>query len=111
MTIESITDIFNYEKPDGVIVSFGGQTANNLAFNLKMRGIHILGTSVESIDMCENRNKFSQLCDTLGIDQPSWEEFSSFDHALAFSRRVNLYEFRSDFQYLLDLHTCCLALQ
>ena len=50
----------------------GGQTPNNLALGLHRCGVRVLGTSVEAIDACEDRKKFSQLCDQLRIDQPQW---------------------------------------
>jgi carbamoyl-phosphate synthase large subunit len=62
----------------------GGQIPNNLAFKLHQANIRILGTSPESIDRAENRRKFSDLLDTLNIDQPIWEEISSM------TWRVNL---------------------
>merc|ERR1711904_671137 len=58
---ETIMDIYDFECPTGVVVSVGGQTPNNLAMALHQEGVRILGTSVESIDACEDRFKFSQL--------------------------------------------------
>jgi carbamoyl-phosphate synthase large subunit len=65
-------DLCEREKPDGVIVSMGGQIPNNLAFRLHQAGVKILGTSPEDIDRAEDRNKFSALLDELGVDQPLW---------------------------------------
>ncbi|KAK1445021.1 carbamoyl-phosphate synthase [Babesia gibsoni] len=89
LTIELVDAIYDFEKPMGIIISVGGQTANNLSCKLHSLGLKILGTSVESIDMCESRNKFSELCDVLGIDQPSWEEFTSIEAAKQFCNKVS----------------------
>jgi carbamoylphosphate synthase large subunit len=85
---ETVTEIAQIEQPGGVVVSVGGQTPNNLAMKLHEDGIQILGTSVEAIDACENRYKFSKLCDSLRIDQPEWSEFTTTDEAFHFSRRA-----------------------
>merc|ERR1719296_263074 len=86
---ERVLDIIELEQPAGVIVSVGGQTPNNLAMGLHDHGVKILGTSVEAIDSCENRFKFSQLCDVLRIDQPEWSEFTSVEEAFHFCKRVD----------------------
>jgi carbamoyl-phosphate synthase large subunit len=59
----------------------GGQLANNLALDLNRAGVRILGTSAESIDMAEDRHKFSTLLDQLGIDQPRWEHVTHVSDA------------------------------
>ncbi|EDO07923.1 putative carbamoyl-phosphate synthase large subunit [Babesia bovis T2Bo] len=89
LTVEIVDAIYHFENPKGIVISVGGQTANNLACKLHSLGLSILGTSVESIDRCENRNKFSKLCDVLGIDQPAWEEFTSFEGAKQFCTKVS----------------------
>merc|ERR1719464_2457145 len=66
----------------------GGQTPNNLAMGLHRSGIKVLGTSVDAIDTCENRFRFSKLCDSLRIDQPEWSEFTTVEEAFHFVRRV-----------------------
>ncbi|CAL1141702.1 unnamed protein product [Cladocopium goreaui] len=81
---ERVMDISELETPRGVVVSVGGQTPNNLALGLHRCGIRILGTSVEAIDACEDRNKFSQLCDRLRVDQPEWSEFATLEEARRF---------------------------
>merc|ERR1719356_1454462 len=81
---ETVLDIVELEQPAGVIVSVGGQTPNNLAVGLHDHGVKILGTSVEAIDTCENRFKFSQLCDSLRVDQPEWSEFTTVEEAFHF---------------------------
>ncbi len=72
VSLESVLDLYAFEKPDGVVVSMGGQLPNNLALRLHAAGVRILGTSPESIDMAEDRRRFSALLDELGIDQPAW---------------------------------------
>jgi carbamoylphosphate synthase large subunit len=85
---ETVQDIAELEEPAGVVVSVGGQTPNNLAMALHRDGIKILGTSVEAIDTCENRFKFSKLCDSLRVDQPEWSEFTTVEEAFHFARRT-----------------------
>jgi carbamoyl-phosphate synthase large subunit len=70
LTFENVMNIIDKEKPQGVIVQFGGQTPLNLARRLDQAGVNIIGTSVESIDRAEDRDKFSQLIKKLGLDQP-----------------------------------------
>ncbi|MGE5362609.1 MAG: carbamoyl-phosphate synthase (glutamine-hydrolyzing) large subunit [Bacteroidota bacterium] len=88
LTFERVMDIFEKETPQGVIVSMGGQTPNNLALKLHNAGINILGTSPLQIDNAENRHKFSQILDDLGVDQPEWSELTSLQEAMDFSARV-----------------------
>ncbi len=88
LTYERVLDIYEFEGPEGIIVSMGGQVSNNLAPRLHKRDVRILGTSPEDIDRAEDRNKFSSLLDRLGIDQPPWTEARSIDEARAFSERV-----------------------
>jgi carbamoyl-phosphate synthase small subunit len=85
---ETVLDITQMEKPGGVVISVGGQTPNNLAMGLYREGIKILGTSVDAIDACENRFKFSKLCDSLRIDQPDWSEFTTVEEAFHFCQRA-----------------------
>jgi carbamoylphosphate synthase large subunit len=77
-------DIAELENPVGAVISVGGQTPNNLAMGLHNAGVRILGTSVKAIDACENRSKFSTLCDSLGIDQPEWSQFTTIEEAFSF---------------------------
>eukprot|EP00931_Biecheleriopsis_adriatica_P111997 TRINITY_DN864_c0_g1_i3.p1 TRINITY_DN864_c0_g1~~TRINITY_DN864_c0_g1_i3.p1 ORF type:complete len:1609 (-),score=374.68 TRINITY_DN864_c0_g1_i3:279-5054(-) len=83
---ETVMDITELESPRGVVISVGGQTPNNLAMGLHKCGIRILGTSVEAIDTCENRFKFSELCDSLRVDQPEWSQFTTVDEAFQFCK-------------------------
>lgn len=72
ITFETVTELYERERPYGVILSMGGQVPNNIAIRLHKAGVRVLGTSPESIDQAENREKFSDLLDRLGIDQPRW---------------------------------------
>ncbi len=85
---ETVADIYEKENPEGVIISMGGQIPNNIALKLSELGVRILGTTPESIDKAEDRQKFSQLLDKLGIDQPLWEELSSVEEAKRFAAEV-----------------------
>ncbi len=71
LTFEDVMNVLDVEKPDGVIVQFGGQTPLNLARRLSQAGAPIIGTTVDSIDLAENREKFSVLIDQLGLSQPA----------------------------------------
>lgn len=79
LSYERVMDIIGLENPRGVILSVGGQIPNNLAMRLSSQNVPILGTSAESVDMAEDRHKFSSLLDTLGIAQPRWKELSSIE--------------------------------
>jgi carbamoyl-phosphate synthase large subunit len=70
LTLENVLDVLEAEKPLGVVVQFGGQTAINLAKPLAERGIRILGTSVEDIDRAEDRERFDAVLEELGIPRP-----------------------------------------
>jgi carbamoyl-phosphate synthase large subunit len=85
LTLERILDIYHHEKPEGVVISTGGQIPNNLALKLKEHKIPILGTPVESIDQCEDRHKFSALLDRLKILQPLWKEVTNINEAINFA--------------------------
>jgi carbamoyl-phosphate synthase/aspartate carbamoyltransferase len=79
----------NNKMMRGVIVSVGGQTAQNLSLPLKKLGVHILGTDPADIDRAEDRHKFSALLDRLGVDQPPWRELCSMKDALEFAQLVS----------------------
>ncbi|MCS7115398.1 MAG: carbamoyl-phosphate synthase large subunit [Nitrososphaerota archaeon] len=70
LTFEDVMNIIDREKPEGVIVQFGGQTPLNLAIPLEKQGVKILGTSPDSIDKAEDRKRFAEIVDKLGIHQP-----------------------------------------
>jgi len=80
ITTETVLDLYYVEKPDGLIISVGGQTPNNLALELYAEGVPIFGTSPESIDQAEDRNKFSRLLDRIGVLQPKWASVTSIDN-------------------------------
>lgn len=80
--IEDVMNVIKKEKPKGVIVQFGGQTAINLAAALADRGVEILGTNLESIDRAENREKFEALLRKLNIAQPLGKTVNSKSEAL-----------------------------
>lgn len=88
LSYERVMDIIELESPKGVIVSTGGQIPNNLAMRLHKAKVHILGTTPESIDMAEDRFKFSSLLDSIGVDQPRWMELTSMEEVHAFTRDV-----------------------
>jgi carbamoyl-phosphate synthase large subunit len=81
ISLETVLDLYEHERPDGVVVSMGGQIPNNLALRLAKAGVRVLGTSAESIDKAENRAKFSSLLDDLKIDQPRWSHVTHADEA------------------------------
>jgi carbamoyl-phosphate synthase large subunit len=88
LSLERVRDIADFESPKGIIVSVGGQAANNLALRLNETGYPLLGTPADCIDRAENRQRFSALLNDLGIDQPEWEEVSSLEKAKDFAKRV-----------------------
>ena len=88
LSLERVLDICDLDAPKGVILSMGGQIPNNLALPLHWSGVPILGTSADAIDRAEDREKFSQMCDDLGIDQPKWKELSSIADVNAFVDEV-----------------------
>jgi carbamoyl-phosphate synthase large subunit len=88
LTFERVMDILDLECPHGVIVSTGGQIPNNLAVRLDRQHIRILGTSAQSIDKAEDREKFSRLLDRIHVDQPRWKELSSLEDINAFVDEV-----------------------
>jgi carbamoyl-phosphate synthase large subunit len=70
LTVEDVLSIYEKEKPDGVIVQFGGQTPLNIAHELHQAGVTIIGTSPETIDLAEDRDRFRQMMKKLGIPMP-----------------------------------------
>lgn len=88
LTLEDVMHIVELEKPEGVIVQFGGQTAINLAAGLEARGVKILGTSLEDLDRAENRDKFEALLREIGIPQPEGKTAVSVEQALANAREI-----------------------
>ncbi len=88
LTFERVMDIIELENPHGVIVSTGGQIPNNLAMRLDSERVPILGTSAKSIDNAEDRDKFSAMCDRIGVDQPAWAALTSMDDINQFIEKV-----------------------
>jgi len=85
LTFETVLEIYEREKPVGVILAVGGQIPNNLALRLAEAGVCILGTEATSIDRAEDRHKFSKLLDELDIAQPPWKELSTIEEAKRFA--------------------------
>lgn len=88
LTLERVLDIYEKEKPLGVIVSVGGQIPNNLALKLANSGVRLLGTSAENIDRAEDRAKFSALLDYLKIPQPEWSKLTTMEDAKNFAKKI-----------------------
>ena len=88
LTFERVSDILELENPYGVILSTGGQIPNNLAMRLAESNVNILGTQACDIDRAEDRNKFSSLCDSIGVDQPRWRELTSMEDIKEFVDEV-----------------------
>ncbi|MCJ7776979.1 MAG: carbamoyl-phosphate synthase large subunit, partial [Sedimentisphaerales bacterium] len=88
LTVEDVLSIYNKEKPIGVIVQFGGQTPLNIASELQEAGVKILGTSPESIDLAEDRDRFRKVMTKLGIPQPQSDMASELDEALKIAKRI-----------------------
>ena len=82
ITLEDVLQIYAFEKPEGIIVQFGGQTPLNIARELQEAGCRILGTSVDSIDAAEDRDRFHAIMDRLGIPMPQSEMASDIAGAL-----------------------------
>jgi carbamoyl-phosphate synthase large subunit len=89
LSVERVLDILEMENVKGVIPSVGGQIPNNLVLPLNRAGIPIMGTPPKSIDMAEDRQKFSDLMDEIGVDQPEWSTLSTLDEAFAFANKVS----------------------
>ena len=88
LTLEEVLNIYDVEKPDGVIVQFGGQTPLNLALPLKAAGVPIIGTDPSDIDLAEDRKLFGKLLDDLGIPSPPNGTATSAEEACAVARRL-----------------------
>jgi carbamoyl-phosphate synthase large subunit len=89
LTLEDVLNIVDVEQPKGVIVQFGGQTPLNLAVPLLNAGVHILGTSPDSIDRAEDRERFKELLHRLGLRQPANGTASSVDGAIAIAQQIS----------------------
>lgn len=88
LTVEDVLSIYEKEKPEGVIVQFGGQTPLNIAAQLSRAGVKILGTSPETIDLAEDRDRFRQKMRELGIPMPESGMASNLEEAMELARRI-----------------------
>jgi carbamoyl-phosphate synthase large subunit len=88
LTREDVLDIIEREKPDGVIVQFGGQTPLNLAVPLDKKGVKIIGTSPDAIDRAEDRKRFQQFLQKLGLRQPDNDTAFTLEEALEVANRI-----------------------
>jgi carbamoyl-phosphate synthase large subunit len=89
LTVEDVLSIYAKEKPEGVIVQFGGQTPLNLANELAAAGVKILGTTPDIIDLAEDRDRFRQMMRQLGIPQPESGMAANLAEALAVAARID----------------------
>ncbi|MFC1543345.1 carbamoyl-phosphate synthase large subunit [Candidatus Neomarinimicrobiota bacterium] len=88
LTVEDVLSIYHKEKPEGVIVQFGGQTPLNIANELAEAGVKILGTHPEMIDLAEDRDQFRQIMRKLGIPQPDSGMASTLPEALEIAEEI-----------------------
>ncbi|MDQ3414764.1 MAG: carbamoyl-phosphate synthase large subunit, partial [Verrucomicrobiota bacterium] len=88
LTHEDVLNIYEQEKPEGVIVQFGGQTPLNLAAGLKAAGVPIIGTQPESIELAEDRKLFAEMLDRLGLRQTPSGSATSEEEAVAIAARI-----------------------
>ena len=88
LTVEDVLSIYEKENPDGVIVQFGGQTPLNIANELAQAGVKIIGTSPETIDLAEDRDRFRQMMAKLGIPMPESGMASNLDEALRVAEKI-----------------------
>jgi len=89
LTVEDVLTIYEKEKPEGVIVQFGGQTPLNIAQELKDNGVKILGTTPESIHLAEDRERFREKMISLGIPQPESGTARSLKEALTIAKKID----------------------
>ncbi len=88
LTVEDVLSIYEKEKPEGVIVQFGGQTPLNIAGELAEAGVKIIGTSPETIDLAEDRDRFREMMRELGIPQPESGMASTLAEAFAIAEQI-----------------------
>lgn len=88
LTPEDVMAIIDYEKPEGVIASLGGQTAINLAEPLMASGVKIIGTDCEAIDRAENRDSFEKVLEKLGIPQPEGKAVTNIEDGVSAANRI-----------------------
>ncbi len=88
LTVEDVMNIIHLEKPEGIIVSLGGQTAINLAEPLHKLGVPIIGTDVQAIENAENRDSFEKIMTRLGIPQPEGEAVTNIEDGVTVAERI-----------------------
>ncbi len=88
LTVEDVLSIYEKEKPQGIICQFGGQTPLNIAAELEEAGVNIIGTSVDTIELAEDRDRFRQKMSKLGIPQPESGMASNLEEALEVANRI-----------------------
>ena len=88
LTVEDVMNVIEFEKPEGVIASLGGQTAINLAAPLAERGVRIIGTDCEAIDRAENRDTFEKILEELGIPQPRGQAVTKIEDGVKVAKEI-----------------------
>lgn len=88
LTTEDVMNIIEFEKPEGVIASLGGQTAINLAEPLMRRGVKIIGTDCEAIERAENRDSFEKILEELNIPQPQGKAVTKIEDGIAAAEKI-----------------------
>ena len=88
LTVEDVANIYDKERPTGVILQFGGQTPLNMAHGLQALGVKVLGTPIDAIDRAEDRSRFRDLLQKLGLRQPESGIAHTVDEVLAEARRI-----------------------
>ena len=88
LTVEDVMNVIDFEQPDGVIASLGGQTAINLAAPLAARGVKIIGTDCDAIERAENRDAFEKILSKLGIPQPSGQAVTKIEDGVKVAERI-----------------------
>jgi len=89
LTFEHVMNVIDFEKPNGVLIQFGGQTPLNIATKLKDNNVNIIGTDSSSIDLAEDRKKFGHILNKLNIHAPNWGTAHSIDEALEIAEKIN----------------------
>jgi carbamoyl-phosphate synthase large subunit len=88
LTVENVMDIYEHEKPLGIVATLGGQTAINLAAELERRGIKLIGTGIKAIETAENRDSFEKILRSLSIPQPRGEAVTSIEEGVRVASEI-----------------------
>jgi len=88
LTVEDVMNVIEFEKPDGVIASLGGQTAINLAAPLAQRGVKIIGTDCDAIERAENRDAFEKILEDLNIPQPKGQAVTKIEDGVRVAKEI-----------------------